>query len=128
MQSSFSPLKVACRRYSQRRRSRHKPRKTQQNWRAALSGISPKSLLCSLSCSKPQTFKRKMVITNLHPYPLTAFMVQTDPTAPNNIRNRPARMVDSVARSLLTHFTQERDAVRQFLAESTPAPDQPKNR
>jgi hypothetical protein len=69
-----------------------------------------------------------MVITNLHPYPLTAFMVQTDPTAPNNIRNRPARMVDSVARSLLTHFTQERDAVRQFLAESTPAPDQPKNR
>jgi hypothetical protein len=42
--------------------------------------------------------------------------------------NRPARIVDSVARSLLTHFTQERDALRQVLAESTPAPDQPKNR
>jgi hypothetical protein len=28
-----------------------------------------------------------MVITNLHPYPLTALIVQTDPTAPNSITN-----------------------------------------
>jgi hypothetical protein len=42
--------------------------------------------------------------------------------------NRPAGIVNSVARSLLTHFTQERDALRQVLSESTPAPDQPKNR
>jgi hypothetical protein len=42
--------------------------------------------------------------------------------------NRPARMVDSVARSLLTHLTQERDALRQVLAESIGVPDQLKNR
>jgi hypothetical protein len=29
----------------------------------------------------------QMVVTNLHPYPLTAFMVRTDPAAPNSITN-----------------------------------------
>jgi hypothetical protein len=29
----------------------------------------------------------RMVITNLHQYPLTAFIVRTDPTAPNSITN-----------------------------------------
>jgi hypothetical protein len=44
--------------------------------------------------------------------------------------HRPARMVDSVARSLLTHFTQERDALRPVPAESirTPTSQKPDNR
>ena len=58
-------------------------------------------------------------------------ILQTDrqPQMDRMVRdNRPARMVDSVAQSLLTHLTQERDALRQVLAESIGVPDQPKNR
>jgi hypothetical protein len=51
--------------------------------------------------------------------PLFNIMVNMDRMARDN---QPARMVDSVARSLLTRFTQERDALRQVLAEPTPAP------
>jgi hypothetical protein len=43
-------------------------------------------------------------------------------------QQRSAKILNAVVRTLLTHFTEERDALRQALAGSSPAADTPKDK
>ena len=92
-----------------------------KNWTAAEYSAGARQLRLPIDPGRPASPES----TAAGGTPLSNITVNMDRMARDS---RSARIVDSVARFLLTHFTQERDALRQSLAESTPAPDQPKNR
>jgi hypothetical protein len=92
-----------------------------KNWTAAEYSEAARQLRLPIDPARPALPES----TAADGTPLLNITVNMDRMARDH---RTARMVDSVARSLLTRFTQERDALRQVLAESIRVPDQPKNR
>jgi hypothetical protein len=92
-----------------------------KNWTAAQYSAAARQLRLPIDRARPVIPESTVADGN----PLFNITVNMDRMARDN---RPARVVDSMARSLLALFTQERDALRQVLAETTPALDQPKNR
>ena len=92
-----------------------------KNWTAAEYSAAAKQLRLPIDPAKP-VLPESTVADGT---PVFTITVNMDRMARDN---RPARIVDTVARNLLTRFTQDRDALRQSFAGSSLSNDMPKDR